>query len=305
MISRICLACDRANAADAKFCSECGAPLQLKLCRHCHKANDYAAHFCQSCGNSLPHSPTEPGEVQPSTIAEQATVARQEPLPAPSPASEAKSANARPALAMPTIVKAFSPASAATAAPASDAGVSAIDGVTVEATATSVLDAMPPSPYGPPAVVDLPLASEAHRTRTGVRFAGGALLLLGIAAAVLLTIGRSPTAPQQPVEADPRPVAAATGTSAPDASAAMAAPLIPPLAAPAPSDSTEPPTPAPLPEGEAKAPAMTAAMRRPSPTADAAPLHPLPKPTSATVRECTTELAVLGLCALPTHMEGK
>ena len=46
--------CNRANAADAKFCGECGAGLLRRFCGACNAVNDAESHFCQACGHALP-----------------------------------------------------------------------------------------------------------------------------------------------------------------------------------------------------------------------------------------------------------
>ena len=56
MVHLICLRCNRANPADAKFCGECGAGLLRRFCAGCHSVNDAESHFCQSCGAALPAS---------------------------------------------------------------------------------------------------------------------------------------------------------------------------------------------------------------------------------------------------------
>lgn len=60
MIHLICLRCNRANASEAKFCSECGAGLLRKFCSRCRAINDAESHFCQSCGEALPAQPSVP-----------------------------------------------------------------------------------------------------------------------------------------------------------------------------------------------------------------------------------------------------
>jgi ribosomal protein L40E len=60
LIHLICLRCNRANAPEAKFCSECGAGLLRKFCSRCHAINDAESHFCQSCGEALPAQPSVP-----------------------------------------------------------------------------------------------------------------------------------------------------------------------------------------------------------------------------------------------------
>lgn len=49
-----CGQCDRSNAADAKFCAECGAPLRTsKECPACQDLNDPDARFCDNCGQAF------------------------------------------------------------------------------------------------------------------------------------------------------------------------------------------------------------------------------------------------------------
>jgi len=49
---KACPKCGIANAAAAKFCSECGAPLQ-QSCPQCGKPVDSTAKFCPECGKAL------------------------------------------------------------------------------------------------------------------------------------------------------------------------------------------------------------------------------------------------------------
>jgi hypothetical protein len=58
VVHLICLRCNRTNAAEAKFCVECGAGLLRKFCAECHSVNDAESHFCQSCGARLPVQPS-------------------------------------------------------------------------------------------------------------------------------------------------------------------------------------------------------------------------------------------------------
>ena len=60
LLHLICLRCGQANAADAKFCGECGGALLRKFCADCHAINDAQAHFCRSCGAALPAQPPAP-----------------------------------------------------------------------------------------------------------------------------------------------------------------------------------------------------------------------------------------------------
>src|ERR1044071_3219344 len=60
LLHLICLRCGQANAADAKFCGECGGALLRKFCADCHAINDAQAHFCRSGGAALPAQPPAP-----------------------------------------------------------------------------------------------------------------------------------------------------------------------------------------------------------------------------------------------------
>src|SRR5512143_169186 len=47
-----CTNCSFENAADAKFCENCGQPLE-RTCPHCGKPVSANAKFCKSCGQNL------------------------------------------------------------------------------------------------------------------------------------------------------------------------------------------------------------------------------------------------------------
>jgi hypothetical protein len=49
-----CLFCARSNPADARFCNECGTPLDLKPCRQCDAVNPRVADRCYRCEAALP-----------------------------------------------------------------------------------------------------------------------------------------------------------------------------------------------------------------------------------------------------------
>jgi class 3 adenylate cyclase/tetratricopeptide (TPR) repeat protein len=63
-----CSRCQHANAADAAFCEECGARLEL-ACAACGEANRRAAKFCRKCGQPIvqPIASARPDVTQPST----------------------------------------------------------------------------------------------------------------------------------------------------------------------------------------------------------------------------------------------
>lgn len=49
-----CHKCNRENARDAKFCSQCGTALQKsKQCPRCGELNDPDAKFCDDCGTAF------------------------------------------------------------------------------------------------------------------------------------------------------------------------------------------------------------------------------------------------------------
>lgn len=50
--SLICPSCESENAADAKFCNECGHSLIL-TCRHCNHVNEADSKYCDQCGTKL------------------------------------------------------------------------------------------------------------------------------------------------------------------------------------------------------------------------------------------------------------
>ncbi len=50
----LCHKCNAENDKDAKFCSQCGAPIQKsKPCPQCAELNDPDAKFCDNCGRAF------------------------------------------------------------------------------------------------------------------------------------------------------------------------------------------------------------------------------------------------------------
>ncbi|VWC21534.1 double zinc ribbon domain protein [Burkholderia pseudomultivorans] len=45
-----CAGCGALNAADARFCAQCGAAQRGNACSRCHSALAADARFCPSCG---------------------------------------------------------------------------------------------------------------------------------------------------------------------------------------------------------------------------------------------------------------
>jgi hypothetical protein len=49
-----CHKCNHTNDADARFCDQCGAPLEkTKPCPGCGELNDPDARFCDNCGREF------------------------------------------------------------------------------------------------------------------------------------------------------------------------------------------------------------------------------------------------------------
>ena len=54
MLPPQCHFCDHVNPAGAKFCTDCGSPLDVKRCSRCNAVNDQAARFCSTCSMGFP-----------------------------------------------------------------------------------------------------------------------------------------------------------------------------------------------------------------------------------------------------------
>jgi ribosomal protein L40E len=50
MLGVHCLSCEHENPVGAKFCADCGSPLNLKLCKQCEAINESTAQRCYKCG---------------------------------------------------------------------------------------------------------------------------------------------------------------------------------------------------------------------------------------------------------------
>jgi ribosomal protein L40E len=308
MLSRICLSCDRKNAPDAKFCSECGAPLQLKICRHCHKTNDYLAHFCQSCGKPLPFAEPDSPAAEPSASGPTPVPAPPELVRADGSAGDSDPAPARVTAGTSTIVKAFlPPANAGPSVPMVPRN--SVEDVTAPSVVAAVTDTTEQPGSTLPAVVSTPwiTSSRRHGTR-GAWLALGALVLVVVIAGGAL-VGRDRTIEPQPAQSEPKsaPPAGEVPTAARDAAAVAAT-----VPAPAGSGETPPPpaqasAPPPDPQAERKDADPPMPVRRTQPAAaDPVPApRALASPRPAPVRECTAELAILGLCTLPDQPERK
>jgi ribosomal protein L40E len=57
---RVCPFCDHRNPAGARFCNDCGSPLDMKPCNQCDAVNHQAATNCYKCGAQCPALFTPP-----------------------------------------------------------------------------------------------------------------------------------------------------------------------------------------------------------------------------------------------------
>src|SRR5574342_706642 len=56
----LCLNCSFDNAPDAKFCENCGQPLE-RACPNCGQPVSPQARFCKNCGHNLAGAPAAAG----------------------------------------------------------------------------------------------------------------------------------------------------------------------------------------------------------------------------------------------------
>jgi len=106
MVPSHCYFCDHVNPTGAKFCNNCGAPLQVRPCSRCDAVNDQTAKSCYKCGMELSAPATAAG-LRPTALASNVTAASpalgeplpfrldfdlQQELPKPSPSAETVSA---------------------------------------------------------------------------------------------------------------------------------------------------------------------------------------------------------------------
>ncbi|MGZ4295371.1 MAG: zinc-ribbon domain-containing protein, partial [Solirubrobacteraceae bacterium] len=52
-----CASCGAANAADARFCAQCGAALDVARCDACGEPLAEGVRFCPSCGQAVGQAP--------------------------------------------------------------------------------------------------------------------------------------------------------------------------------------------------------------------------------------------------------
>jgi hypothetical protein len=294
------LRCNRANASEAKFCSECGAGLLRKFCPGCRAINDAESHFCQSCGEPLPAHPSAPAAP---------------PMP--------------PASIIPDLTDVF--------ADPADAPVQFARPGLIGRPGESLSPSVPALAVAPePGAAK---ATPTHRAPVLFGFVGGAAVLLvalwthtdrtGAPAsdhAVVASPGATPAQTTPPI-APPVPAtgpAAAMSTAMPAATAAPAPVASPPTPLRAQTDAS-------LPRGEAQSPAAPApvpatakdagkARAKPvSPEALIAAQPPAAGPTprrfderpvssvrsAAPTPDCTPHLDALGLCAPGAKVAGK
>jgi hypothetical protein len=63
-----CTNCDTENAADRKFCKECGTALQV-VCPSCGTGNEPGDKFCGNCGTGLTPAAAAPAAATPAPAA--------------------------------------------------------------------------------------------------------------------------------------------------------------------------------------------------------------------------------------------
>ena len=300
LIHLICLRCNRANASEAKFCSECGAGLLRKFCSRCRAINDAESHFCQSCGEALPAQPSVPhaAPMAPPAIVPDLTDVYAEPE------------EPSPAIASPAAVSHWPEEPAADSRwrdePAPDSPWRD------EPVASSHWPGEPAA--GVPAVITEPLHAEPVAARPSHRtvlfgFVGGAALLL---AALLWSQSEHPG-----MSSSEAPALIAPPVATPASAATVVA--VPALVQPTPSTAPDNVRPGVAASAIVAAPALTkdpgkAQERRLAPEAQIAAQPPAAGPAQRsapverrpTVRnaqpqtpppDCTPQVDALGLCA--------
>ncbi|MEF8700022.1 MAG: zinc ribbon domain-containing protein [Candidatus Accumulibacter sp. UW26] len=53
MLSHQCLFCDHENPPDARFCNDCGSPVDMQACNACGAINKRTSSHCYKCGSAL------------------------------------------------------------------------------------------------------------------------------------------------------------------------------------------------------------------------------------------------------------
>jgi hypothetical protein len=291
LVHLICLRCNRANAADSKFCSECGAGLLRKFCNECHAVNDAESHFCQSCGAALsapPSVPPAPFAPPSGEVPDLTDVAYLEPDEPRHLVSAPMQFPSGPIVAVPTQMP------------------------TLPAETASRVGRAPTSAYRAPILLGV----------------GGVAAMLF--AALLWPRSESPSAPSGAAPArGPATISARQGTAGVSAVPALTEAAAP-AAKPASASSDDEPrheaavAPMPPPSGPAKEPEGTRARRAPAdwilavhpPAAGPAkkpasagervrapPTQPRPRP--AAPPECTPQVDALGLCEPGTKLTGR
>ena len=290
LVHLICLRCNRANAAESKFCSECGAGLLRKFCSECHAVNDAESHFCQSCGAALSAPPSVP------------------PAPSAPPAGEV------PDLTDVAYLEPDEPAHRVSAPAQFYSGP---------------IVAMPPQMPALPAEtmpgVNRALTS-AHRTPILLGFGGVATVLF---AALLWPSREAPSAASDAAPArGPSSISAGQGTAGETAMPALteaAVPLAPPASASGDVPRHEavvvplPPRSSPATEQDAtqarRAPAdwilaahppASGLAKKPAPAVERPRAPPTqPRPRAVAAPECTPQVDALGLCEPGAKVTGR
>ncbi|HZM34850.1 MAG TPA: DUF3606 domain-containing protein [Burkholderiales bacterium] len=142
MAALVCIECQQENRAAGKFCSQCGARLNLRLCAKCEAINDRSWLRCHNCGENL---------VAPSRV----ELAPKTPVPASVPLPPKPSATARLTVAIVLVATGLAGSALYFYRPPGDSVL----------TASSKQAA---SPSGPPAVLGTIAVTAPEATRASV-----------------------------------------------------------------------------------------------------------------------------------------
>ena len=223
-----CLFCQHDNPADAHFCNECGAPLDLRPCTNCNAVDSRQATACYRCGTPFVPAPTRArGPAQPEPVQAE-----------PAPAAPANSAPLPPPRE-PVLAMSWQP-------PEDPSDLTAFD---------SRLPEVPPLVI-PPRVPSTDIDIGDQRHGRDVRWgSAAALAAIGVIAALALVVDREG---RRVVTASSNATGSVTGAAAGRIVAPPPVPL--PAEAPAPAvAAAEPPDPAARATGdEACTPAVAA-----------------------------------------------
>ena len=290
MVHLICLRCNRANAPDAKFCSECGAGLLRKFCNECHVVNDAESHFCQSCGAALtapPSVPPAPSATPPGEVPDLTDVAYLEPYESRHLVSAPVEFDSGPIVAVPRQMATL-PAETEPGVGKRQISAYRIPVLLGVGSAAMMLFAamLWPRSESPTAPSDTAPARGPSSISAGQGTAG-------VTAMPALTEAAAPPA---------KPASASSDMLRPEAAVAP----LPPLSGPAKEPDKTQGTRAPVEEILAVHPPAAGPAKKPAPAVErlrAPPTQPRPRP--AAPPECTPQVDALGLCEPGANVTGR